>query len=197
MPSWTAWAISRPDLLGDEVERHVDPGGDARRGDHLAVLDVAAADGVGAVLAQRLQGEPVPGRALALEQAGGAEHQRARADRGRPFRRPVDPAEPAEDLLVLEHRPIADAAGDEDDVGLLDFGDRAVGDQAEPAFGTDLALLLGDELDVPFRDVAHDFVGPDRVLGGQLVEYEDRDFHADDVRGPGGVPSRGRNANIR
>ena len=79
----------------------------------------------------------------------------------------------------------------------LDLGDRVVGDQAEAAFGADLALLLGDELDLPVRDVAHHFVGPDRVVGGQLVEYEDRDFHADDLRGPTGGPSRGRNANVR
>ena len=91
----------RPDLAGDQVQGHVDPGGDPGGGDDLAVLDEAAADGVGAVGAQLVELEPVRGRALSLQQPGGAEQQRAGADRGRPLRRPVDLAQPVEQLLVL------------------------------------------------------------------------------------------------
>ena len=61
--------------------------------------------------------------------------------------------------------------------GSVDFLDGAVGDQAEAAFGAHLALLAGDELDVPPGHVAHHFVGADRVLRGQLVEYEDGYLH--------------------
>ena len=65
-----------------------------------------------------LEVEPVAGRPLALEQAGGAEHERPGADRGRPFRVAVDLAQPLEDGLVAHQRAVAGAAGDEDDVGL-------------------------------------------------------------------------------
>ena len=121
------------DLLADQVQGHVDPGGDAGGGDDLAVLDEAAADRVGAEVAQRLEVEPVAGDALALEQAGGAEHERAGADRGRPLGLAVDLAQPGEHGLVLHQGAVADAAGDEDDVGRGDVRDGAVGANAEAA----------------------------------------------------------------
>ena len=69
-------------------------------------------------LAERLEVEPVAGRAPALQQAGGAEDERAGADRGRSSCcRAVDLAHPVEHPLVFEQRPVAVAAGDEEDVG--------------------------------------------------------------------------------
>ena len=41
---------------------------------------------------------------------------------------PVDLAQPVEHLLVLEQRPVAGAAGDEDDVGVGHLGEGVVGD---------------------------------------------------------------------
>jgi PPOX class probable F420-dependent enzyme len=155
--------------------------GDAGRGDRLAVLDEAPADRVGAELAQLLEEEPVAGRPLALQQPGGAEHQGAGADRGRPLGPLVDPAQPGEDALVLHQRPVAFAAGDEDDVGLRHLVEGEVG--AEPkraAVGPHLPLGGGDEPDLPPRHRAKHLVGPDRVEGGELVEDEDGDLHGGD-----------------
>ena len=65
----------RPGLAADKVQRHVDPGRDAGRGDELAVLDEATADGVGAQLPQLLEEEPVRRRPPTVQQAGGGEHE--------------------------------------------------------------------------------------------------------------------------
>ena len=70
--------------LADEVERHVDAGGDARGGDDVAVVHPALAVDdldVAAEVAQLLLGAPVRGGALALEEAG------ARGAAWRPCRR--------------------------------------------------------------------------------------------------------------
>src|SRR3954452_17759013 len=60
-------------------------------GDRVAAVlpNRAEADGAGADLPQRVEPEPVAGRPLAVQQASGAEQQRAVADRGRPLGRAV------------------------------------------------------------------------------------------------------------
>ena len=88
------------DLAG-EGEGHVDAGAHAGGGDDLAVDHDALVGGDGAVAGQVVEGEPVGGGALALEQAGGAEHERAGAHRRRPRGGLVGGAQPVEDRLVL------------------------------------------------------------------------------------------------
>jgi hypothetical protein len=149
------------------VERHVDAGGDAGGGEVLAVFDPAAADRVSAELLQLLEVEPVAGRLAALEQAGGAEDERAGADRGRPAGAAVDVAQPGDGLLVVEQRAVAFAAGDEDDVRFRAFGEVVVDGDAEAAgVGADLAALLADEEHLPVGNRAEHLVGADRVEGG-------------------------------
>ena len=90
----------------------------------------------------------------------------------------VDLAQPGEDALVLEQRPVAGAAGDEDDVGLGHLLERVVGAEAEGAGSVAHRPLFGpDEADLPAGHGAQHLVGADRVEGGELVEDEDRDFH--------------------
>ena len=60
---------------------------------------------------ERLELEPVRGRLEPVEHAGGAEQQRAGADRRRPLRVLVRVPDPAEDPLVVEQRARAPAAG--------------------------------------------------------------------------------------
>ena len=150
----------------------------------LAVLDEAAADRVGAELAQLLEEEPVAGRPLALEQAGGAEHQRAGADRGRPLacrasiRRSQESTASSSSSGRLPSPP-----GTRTMSASVDLVERVVGAEAErAAVGAHLALLGADELDLPAGDGAQHLVGADRVEGGELVEDEDGDLHAPDRR---------------
>ena len=69
--------------------------------------------------------------AEAVEEAGGAEHERARADRRGEAGALVRVADPVEDALVVLEGAGADAAGEDDDVGLGHLLERGVGLQAE------------------------------------------------------------------
>ena len=71
---------------GRDRQREIDAGGDARAGDDVAVHDDALADRNGAERLEMLDRGPMAGRALALEQTRGAQHQRAGADRRDVFR---------------------------------------------------------------------------------------------------------------
>ena len=147
-------------------------------------------------MARLLESEPVGGRPLALEQAGGAQQQRAGADRGRPLGRSLDLAQPGEHGLVLEQRVAAAPAGDEHDVGLAGLVEGVVDGQAEAAFGADLARAQTDEVDLPAGHAAEHLVGTDGVLGGELLEEEDRDLHGS-ILAAAPLLSSGRIANVR
>ena len=79
---------------GGEREREVDAGGDAAAGDAVAVEDDALGDRLGAEQGEMLAPGPVAGGAIAAEQPGGAEDQRAGADAGHPLRALADAARP-------------------------------------------------------------------------------------------------------
>src|SRR6185437_12399296 len=151
-------------------------------GEDLAVFDPAAADRVGAVLAQGVEVEPVAGRLLAFQQAGGAEHQGAGADRGGPAAAGVDVADPVEGFLVFDQGAVALAAGDEEDFGFGAFVEVEVDGDAEAAdVGPDLAAFPADEGDLPAGNRTEDLVGADRVERGEAGEGEDGDLHGDMV----------------
>ena len=182
---------------------HVDAGGDPRGGDDLAVLDHPRVDGLGAVRAERLAIDPVAGGALALEEAGGAEHQRAGADRRRPGRGLVRGAQPVEHLVVAEQRPVALATRHEHDRGRE--GQRGRADAGGARVGALRAGLLGDEAQVRVRKAREDLVGADGVQRRELVEDQDRDSHRhvdrsaadrlaalDEARARGDGPDAGR-----
>lgn len=62
---------------GDQKETEIDPRGDAAGGYQVSVLDDARVDGNGAEFGEEIMRVPMRRRPLALEQAGGTEHQGA------------------------------------------------------------------------------------------------------------------------
>ena len=98
----------------------------------------------------------------------------------------VGGADPVEDSLVVEQRPVALAAGDQEDVRVGDLVEGRVGGDPEAArVGALLAGLLADEGQLRAGEAAEDLVGADCVEGGDLVENENGDFHAGIVAGGG------------
>src|SRR5205085_1682126 len=83
-----------PSLVACDPRRQREPHVDTRRdagGRHdLSLPDDPARGRCGAEAPQRLELLPVGRRLQPVQQPGGAEQQRARADRGRPLRGPVD-----------------------------------------------------------------------------------------------------------
>src|SRR6478672_10009962 len=108
-----------------QVERHVDAGGDARRGDDVAVVDEPRLRvDVGPELGERLDGTPVGGRRPAGEEARLCVDERAVADarHERVVRALAQlPLEP----VVLEQRPDL-AAGVEEQVDAAELGEGNV-----------------------------------------------------------------------
>ncbi len=164
------------DRLGDilsrharrEVKRHVDSRGDPGGRDHLAVLDDALGDRLGAELRQGVAVDPVARRPLALEDARRPEDERPRADRGRPGRRLVRAANPVQDALVGHQRPVSLAARDQQDIGIGELLDRLGGLEPEaPGVGALDPRLRRDEVELGARQPRQDLVGPDRVERGE------------------------------
>ena len=128
-----------------------------------------SASRLGAELAQPLEEEPVAGGARALQQPGGAEHQRAGADRGRPAGRLRRRGAASRAPLVAQQRPVALAAGDEDDVGIGRLVDRGLGDQRQSHRCRPARARLGarrTRTSQPGTRAQH-LVGADRVEQGQ------------------------------
>ena len=116
------WSAERaPEVILDDRERHVDAGGDARRGPHLAVDDKSASASTvtrAGNAARAARSRPVGRRALAVEQAGRGQHERARADRAAaPGRGATSAASCRVGLGVIAALEAARAAGDQDGVG--------------------------------------------------------------------------------
>src|SRR4029453_17520841 len=103
----------------DHRERHVDPGRDPRRGPELPILDPARLPDP----AHRGPGALGPGEehlvrrgAAAVEEPGLGEQRRAGADRHRDLELLGPGPQPLDERAVVDLRPGADAAGDEQQV---------------------------------------------------------------------------------
>ena len=99
-------------------QREIDAGGNAAAGDAVAVdadprLGRYRAEGF-----EKIHRRPVRRRAIAPEQAGRAQHQRSRADRGDVFCAHRLPAQEVQHLRVIDHVVGAGAAGHADHVQL-------------------------------------------------------------------------------
>src|SRR5215208_1795691 len=106
-------------VLLDEGEREVHPGGDARGGPDVAVADEnrVRVHGEFGVLAGELGGvRPVGGYGATLEQAGPCEQEGAGADRGDPSRAAGGAPDPADQGSVLLRPADARPAGDHEGV---------------------------------------------------------------------------------
>ena len=117
--------------LGRERQRHVDPGGDPGSGYDLARTDDPLRNRNCTVRLQQLGLEPVCRPPLA-RRAG--RRRRARASRCRPTSSRSSgrgQADPVEERLVVHERACAEAARDNEHVGLGQIGQRPVGDEGE------------------------------------------------------------------
>jgi hypothetical protein len=102
------------EVLLHQGQREVHAGGDARRGDHVAVAheDRVGFDFHPGMAARELgAGGPVRGRAAPVEQAGAGEQEGAGADRGHALRPRRGGGEPVDQALVARGRVDSRAAG--------------------------------------------------------------------------------------
>ena len=135
--------------------------------------------GLRAEAAQLVHREPVAGGALAVEQPGGGEDQRAGADRGRPGARAVVRARSHSSICPPARcGDLAGTAGDEHDRPGSGSSASAPRPHREHAVvGAHGPGLGGDERDARAGQAAEHLVGPDRVERGEAVVEEDRDVH--------------------
>jgi NTE family protein len=172
-----------PDVVDEdlhEAQRHVDPRRHAGRGDDapVEVLDDPLGDGLGAEARECVEHRPVGRGGQSVEQPRGAEDERPGADRGREPSRRVHRAHPVDDRTAVDEGTAADAAGDHDDVGVGNVGERGVDREAEEAIvGADDAALDADEDDVEVGHALEDLVGTDGVERGEPGEERDGDLH--------------------
>jgi hypothetical protein len=146
------------------VQRHVDPRGDSRRGDHSLIFDEPFADGDRSVLGEIVDPHPVRRRAQVSEQSCRSEDDRSGAHRRRVLRRRVHGCDPLEQPRVLARRSFARAARHDDDVRARHFVERAVGDHRKrSALRADFTLLFGNEDDLGPWKPCKDVIRPDGV----------------------------------
>ena len=125
-----------------------------------------------------LEGEPIGGGPLALQQAGGTEHERAGAHGRGPRGRLVGGPQPVEDGLVLLGVGLTGPAGHEEDVRVGHVGQGRVGDQRQGlGVGALGACLRRHEGEVGVGQARQHLVGPDGVEGREAVEEQDGDVH--------------------
>ncbi len=174
----------RPEQPGDDVERHVDPGRDAGRGDDAAVVDEADALADGCPrhgFAEEVERAVVRRDRQAVEQAGGGEDQRAGADRQHQLGLGGAAANPIHDCAVVHFLARALAAGDEQDLRRRAVLQSVIGVYAQAISRANGAGVLGDEAD-PERPRVSVTAGnrkhlerPAEIEHFGVVEHEDRD----------------------
>ncbi|EGJ76612.1 putative AraC family transcription regulator [Streptomyces sp. Tu6071] len=164
-----------------DVEAQVDPGGDARRGEHVPVVDEEDVRVDGDAREEALEvarRTPVRGGRAAVEEPGGGEHETARADRHE-SRTGAYPAERGgefgrEAALLVDGAECV-ARGDQHGVGGRErLG--AVGDE-------DREVRLGADLARRAHRARHDLVerGAARVLRAAEDPLRDAEFEGEDA----------------
>ena len=128
--SWIARATSSAGQFGDHGQSEIDAGGDAACGKQVAVAHHAALGRYRTECGEHVVRIPMRRGVLPAQQASGAEHQRAGADRADVVRLLRLPSQPVQDLGVLHQRVDARTAGHADDVELRAVAQRDVRQQA-------------------------------------------------------------------
>ncbi len=95
-------------------------------GDHVADLDDSLDGGLRAVFSQEVTGEPVGGCVIVAQQPGRCDHHRAGRTGGHPVAPCCDGPQPVEQHIVAGGAGAPDPSRYEDDVGVLDVGERGV-----------------------------------------------------------------------
>ncbi len=118
-------------------QREIDAGGDTTAGEQVAIAHHAAIGGRRAECGEQIAGAPVRCCSLAAQQTGGAQYQRAGADRADVARARGLLAQPVEDFGILHQRIDAWAAGHTDDVERRAVAQRGVGQQTQAGIRLD------------------------------------------------------------
>jgi hypothetical protein len=167
----------------DHVQAQVQPGRDARRGQHVAVVDeqhVGVQLDLGEQLGEAGGLPPVRGGGAAVKQPGGGQHERARADRHHPGPPLQRLAQRVVDGAVAQHLPAVDA-GHQHRVRAVEHAEVVVGQHGvagRAAYGG-AAGRAGHHLvqSLPGRRLR----GPEhlprrpQVERGEVIEDDDRD----------------------
>ena len=139
------------EILLDQREGQVDPGGHPGRGVDVAVPDedrVGLDLDRGIAAAQRGAGRPVRGRAAAVEQPGPGEQKRPGAHRSDPPRAPRRQPQPRDQALVLGGGSHTPPAGHQQRVDRTPAGlGRHVRRELEPARGAERRVRCAHEFD--------------------------------------------------
>ena len=130
-----------------EGQGEVDPRRHAASGDAIAVEDNALGHRFGAEQGKLVAPGPVAGGAVAAEQPGGAEDERAGAHARHPLRVGGDGADPGEGGVVLHHVDAGDAAGNAEDVGAPDLVEGGGWEDGEAGVGRHRLPAGRDEVD--------------------------------------------------
>ena len=120
--SWIASAVCRSTRIDTSVSAKSMPAVTPPPVTRLRSTQTRVLVGVAPNAREKLHRRPVRRRAIALQQAGRAQHQRSRADRGDVFRARRLLAQEGQHLLVIDHVVGASAAGHADHVELRAIG---------------------------------------------------------------------------
>ena len=121
MPSWIASAVCRLASIDTSVRAKSMPAVTPPPVMRLRSTQTRVCDRRRAECGEMVDRGPMGRGAIAIEQAGGAEHQGAGADRGDVFA-PRPAAQESEHLLVIDHVVDADTAGHADHIELRAIG---------------------------------------------------------------------------
>ena len=127
----------RPGEFGDHGQREIDAGSDAAAGEQVAVAHHPADGGSRAECGEQIAGAPVRRRSPAAQQAGGAQYQRAAADRADVARVLRLPSQPVEDFGILHQRVDARPAGHAHDIERRAVAQRGIGQQTQAGIRLD------------------------------------------------------------
>src|SRR6266511_363942 len=174
----------------DEMERHVNTGGDAGCGDHTAYVDEARVRTRHDSLSERqelVERAPVGRRRLPVEQSGVGVDEGARADARHQRPALFQSLEALADVLVAELRPRTTPAGVDKHVELARIVPARVGENAQALRARDGCHVVADEKEVDVVRVqeppgSQHLPGPDEVELFGSLEDGDRDPHRPDRR---------------
>jgi hypothetical protein len=174
--------------VSHQPQGHIDTGRDAGAGHHIAVMHKALVFqqyGLWCGGADEIEGTPMGGCALAIEEAGLADQRGARADRGLPGRcRHIGP-EAFDEGRVGHQGARATAAWHNDNVGVRGVVESVVGGDAKSLGAADIGLRPADGEGIGGR--AHPSGHPEHFPGADEVEFLDALENDDGDAGARGV----------
>lgn len=162
---------------GDQGQPEINAGRDAAAGHAIAIEHHPLSDRNGAEALKITMARPMGRRAIALEQACRAKHQRAGADARHPCCIRSRAAQPGERRFILHRVGHAEAARHAKDIGPHSRLERGTGQQWEASVGRHRIQRFCDQLQSCIRQARQDLRGAGQVKLCHLGEEEERDLH--------------------